>query len=187
MRFLIKTAFWLTLAFLVLPHTPLAKLAVGTDKAERAEQAAVTPAVAVGDSAAHKIPSGDGETKTGPLEAFFAAGKTVDELGSFCTRNASICETGKAVLSSLGMQAKDGARLAQEYLAQEYLAQEYQDVMPGGKPAAKAVSSAIKNIQTKIPETLKNAESISIPVPVSRQTAIGKTDGVHTGTVKQKN
>ncbi|MBB2970125.1 DUF5330 domain-containing protein [Mesorhizobium sp. RMAD-H1] len=170
MRFLIKMAFWLTLAFVVLPHTPLADLAIRTG-----EQDSTRPSSA--ETVVRDSGSEEGPETAGSLDTLFAAQKTLADVSDFCTRNPSICETGKSVFSSLGLQAKDGAHIVHEYL----------NAPSGGQTAASSISSKIEALQVKMPEMPKNGESISIPVPTSREAVTGKMDALHTGTVKHGN
>jgi hypothetical protein len=86
MRFLIKTVFWLTLAFVVLPHTPLADLQRDVTTwagAEPGGEPAVDPAKAAEQA----------------KRTFTAAQQTLSDIGSLCERNPLICETGKAALT----------------------------------------------------------------------------------------
>lgn len=41
---------------------------------------------------------------------------TVNDLRAFCGRNMTICKTGKSFLNSIGEHARDGAKIAYEYL-----------------------------------------------------------------------
>jgi len=166
MRFLLKMAFWLTLAFVVLPHTPLAGLAIRTHD-RSADDAAM-----VRDNA-----PGESREQAEAIDTLLATRKTLGEAGDFCTRNPGICETGRSVLSSLGLQAKDGARIAYEYLNGQL----------DDEPAASAISSKLDALQAKMPEKPKHAENLSIPVPTSREAAAEKMDTLHTGTVKHGN
>ena len=50
------------------------------------------------------------------VEALLAVKDTVNDLGNFCERNSDTCETGKTFFGSLGERARDGARIAYEYL-----------------------------------------------------------------------
>ena len=50
------------------------------------------------------------------VEALLAVKDTVNDLGNFCERNSETCKTGKTFFGSLGERARDGARLAYEYL-----------------------------------------------------------------------
>lgn len=53
---------------------------------------------------------------TTPLDALFALRNTVMDLGSFCERNPATCQTGKSFFGSLGIKARDGARMTYEFL-----------------------------------------------------------------------
>lgn len=50
------------------------------------------------------------------VEAFLAVKDTFNDLGNFCERNSETCKTGRTFFGSLGERARDGARLAYEYL-----------------------------------------------------------------------
>lgn len=50
------------------------------------------------------------------VEALIAVKDTVNDLSNFCERNSSTCETGKTFFGSLGERARDGAKIAYEYL-----------------------------------------------------------------------
>ncbi|EJF90571.1 DUF5330 domain-containing protein [Bartonella tamiae] len=53
---------------------------------------------------------------TNPISAFIALKDTLSDLGGFCDRNATTCETGKTFLGSLSARAKDGAKIAYDYI-----------------------------------------------------------------------
>ncbi|MFT4320684.1 DUF5330 domain-containing protein [Bartonella bacilliformis] len=42
--------------------------------------------------------------------------ETINDLGKFCERNIQTCETGKSFLGSIGEHARNGAKIAYEYL-----------------------------------------------------------------------
>lgn len=93
MRFLIKMVFWMTLAFVVLPHTPLAEL-----QRDMANWAGVTfqdtPAIEPDKTAEKAV-----KTLVTAKEKLATAQEKLGDLSSFCTRNAFLCETGKSALS----------------------------------------------------------------------------------------
>ncbi|PYE88370.1 hypothetical protein [Phyllobacterium leguminum] len=103
MRFLLKMAFWMTLAFVVLPQTPLAELQ--RDMATWAgvtfsddlfsDDLAIEPAKTVEKAA---------KTLSTATEKFATAKEKLEDLSSFCARNAFLCETGKAAVSQ-GMES----------------------------------------------------------------------------------
>lgn len=63
----------------------------------------------------------DGQaTETSTLDALMAVKDTVSDMGGFCERNSETCETGKSFLGSLGERARDGAKIAYEYLDAQF-------------------------------------------------------------------
>jgi len=50
------------------------------------------------------------------LDALMAMRNTVMDLGKFCERNQQTCDTGKSFISTLGLKARDGARITYEFL-----------------------------------------------------------------------
>ncbi|WP_420959886.1 hypothetical protein [Brucella sp. IR073] len=87
MRFLIKTVFWLTLAFVVLPHTPLADLKAEMDHWANAQPAG-NPATEP-DKTAEKA-----------LQTLSNAKEKLTGLTTFCEKNPLLCETGKSAISN---------------------------------------------------------------------------------------
>ena len=51
-----------------------------------------------------------------PFTAIGAAQAAVSDMGQFCVRNPSVCETGQEVASIMAMKAKNGVSLLSEYL-----------------------------------------------------------------------
>lgn len=90
MFFLLRTAFWLSVMLLVLP-LGLDTKSDGPDARDRAQIDA--------------------------MSAFAAAGATVSDMGSFCSRQPDACAVGGEALKLVGERAKSGAALIQDYLA----------------------------------------------------------------------
>jgi len=88
-RFLFKSAFFLTLIFVAI--------------------AFLTP---------HPDQNNQDETagSYSALDALFVVRNTMADLGNFCERNPETCETGKSFFGSLGAKARDGARITYEFL-----------------------------------------------------------------------
>lgn len=62
-------------------------------------------------------PSGEtDEPQIGAVDAFFAARDAISDMSGICERKPEICEVGGALVGSLGMRAREGARLAYEAL-----------------------------------------------------------------------
>ncbi|AQX19410.1 DUF5330 domain-containing protein [Bartonella sp. WD16.2] len=49
-------------------------------------------------------------------DAIIAFKNTITDLGKFCERNVEVCKTGKSLFNPLGERARDGAKIAYEYL-----------------------------------------------------------------------
>ncbi|MHB2265928.1 DUF5330 domain-containing protein [Aliihoeflea sp. PC F10.4] len=62
-------------------------------------------------------PSGDtNEPQVGAVDAFFAARDAIGDVSGICERRPDVCEVGGALVGSLGMRAREGARMAYEAL-----------------------------------------------------------------------
>lgn len=98
-RFLIKSAFWLTLAFIVMPRF------FPADEQNKPQQ---KPAIA--------------EAKREPdsIDQLLANGKTAVELGKLCIDNPSFCQHGTSLVSSAGSGLLEGSRAALEYLSDHF-------------------------------------------------------------------
>ncbi|ERM00057.1 hypothetical protein Q644_07295 [Brucella intermedia 229E] len=100
-RFLIKSAFWLTLAFLVMP-----RIFPPADKQNTPpqEKPAMTGTRREPDS----------------IDQLLANGKTAVELGKLCIDNPSFCQNGTSLVSSAGSGLLEGSRVALEYLSDRF-------------------------------------------------------------------
>jgi hypothetical protein len=87
MGFLVKGAFWFSVVLLSLP------LLDGSES----ESGLPAAGIEVG-------------------ETVQALGVAIADLRAICERHPDVCETGGETLTALGLQARDGARLAYEYL-----------------------------------------------------------------------
>ncbi|MEW9806832.1 DUF5330 domain-containing protein [Mesorhizobium marinum] len=62
-------------------------------------------------------PAGEnGATGVNPIQAFFAAKEAVDDVAGICERKPGVCEVGKAAMHTIGVRAREGARIAYEML-----------------------------------------------------------------------
>lgn len=59
---------------------------------------------------------GSGEDTVSPVQAFFAARAAVEDIRGICERQPDVCETGKAAMHTIGVRAKESARIAYEML-----------------------------------------------------------------------
>lgn len=98
-RFLLKSVFWLSLAFIVMPRF------FAADEQNKPQE---KPAIA--------------ETKREPdsIDQLLANGKTAVELGKLCIDNPSFCQNGTSLVSSAGSGLLEGSRAALEYLSDRF-------------------------------------------------------------------
>lgn len=87
----------------------------------------------------------EGEAAVGPIEAFFAAQAVVGDVAGLCERNPQVCVVGKSALHTIGVRAREGARLAYDMLDEENGAQpvhtgSIDQAAPVGQPAAPAAA-----------------------------------------------
>lgn len=87
-KFLIKTAFWLTLVVFLVPVD---------------DELALTRSVAV-DSA-----------PVGAIEAVGAAQAALDDVGGFCGRNPGVCDVGGRLAETFALKARSLALMAYRY------------------------------------------------------------------------
>jgi hypothetical protein len=60
-----------------------------------------------------EVSDGDGRVDTvGPIQAFFAAKGAVDDIAGMCERKPDVCETGRSALQTIGLKARETARMA---------------------------------------------------------------------------
>lgn len=62
----------------------------------------------------------EGQKPVSTAETVGLAQTVVTDIGSFCVRNPSTCETGGTLLSQMGLKAREGARLAYTWLDKRY-------------------------------------------------------------------
>ena len=59
---------------------------------------------------------GDGNEAVSPFQAMFAAREAVSDVSSICERKPDVCEIGKSALQTIGVRARESARIAYELL-----------------------------------------------------------------------
>jgi hypothetical protein len=61
--------------------------------------------------------TGNGQVETiSPVQAFFAARAAVDDVAGICERKPDVCAAGKVAMHTIGVRAREGARIAFEML-----------------------------------------------------------------------
>lgn len=104
MWFLIKGSFWFSLVLIALPF-------LDTTSRDALEQA---PPLEVGQSMA-------------------AAMEALDDFRQICVRKPEICQTGSETFAALGIRAKEGARIAYQFLDTKFADGEA-DLITGSLP-----------------------------------------------------
>lgn len=69
------------------------------------------------------IPLGGGDDDqpaVGPVETFFAARAVIDDVSGLCERRPEACEVGRSAMQTIGVRAREGARLAYGVLDQHF-------------------------------------------------------------------
>lgn len=55
-----------------------------------------------------------------PMQALFAAREALGDVAGICERKPEICATGKAAMTTIGVRAREGAKVAYEFLDDRY-------------------------------------------------------------------
>lgn len=103
MMFLLRSAFWLTIVFALLPGLPDA----GSKAGGGADAASPTPSTSTATSTAAGI---------NPIDALAAAGAAVSDAGGFCGRQPQACAIGGEVIEAVAERAEAGVRFALSYV-----------------------------------------------------------------------
>ena len=88
-----------------------------------------------------------GEPTVGALETFFAARAVIDDMSGLCERRPEACEVGRSAFHTIGVRAREGARIAYGMLDEQF-----------GEPAQTAETSSGED----------RLHTGSVPVPATR-------------------
>ena len=70
------------------------------------------------------MPLGNGNADSAPqvsaVQALYAAKEAVEDVRGICDRQPRVCDTGSAAFHKIGMTAREGARMAFNYLDARY-------------------------------------------------------------------
>lgn len=58
----------------------------------------------------------DGTPSVGAVQAFMAARDAIGDLSGICERKPDVCETGKSAMHTVGLRAREAARIAYQML-----------------------------------------------------------------------
>ncbi|MBW3098643.1 DUF5330 domain-containing protein [Pseudohoeflea coraliihabitans] len=109
MWFLLKGAFWFSLVLLALPF-----VAGSPETADRRADAVSTDPMAV--------PAAPTEVAGDVGQGLAVAAAAIGDIFAMCERNPAICERGGQTLHALGLQAREGARVAYRLLDEHFAA-----------------------------------------------------------------
>jgi hypothetical protein len=91
---------------------------------------------------------GAGNTdRAGPLETFLAAREAVADLSGLCERKPAVCEIGRSALNTVGLRAREAARIAYEML-DETVGEDRADAGEEGATVGEASATASKGDAT---------------------------------------
>jgi hypothetical protein len=139
MWFLLKAGFWFSAVLLVLP-------------------------LFGGEQAVDDASEGVASEFSSPLavyEAVSAMTVAIDDMRAICERHPDVCETGGEALQALGLQARDGARIALGYLDETF-------GETAAEPSATVAQPALADL---------------LPIKADAAAAIPASDTLSTGTV----
>ncbi|GAA5540284.1 hypothetical protein D8666_00150 [Ochrobactrum soli] len=164
-RFLIKSAIWLSLAFIVMPRF---------FPAEQENKSAEKPAA---------IAETRGEPST--VDQLLANGKTAIEIGKLCMNNPSFCENGTSMISSAGSGLLKGSGQMLDYLSQRFGNKSETPADPQPVAVAEKPETTVSEILSEqaAPQT---SGLINIPIPTSRAAALRALDRRTTGAIPAK-
>ena len=85
----------------------------------------------------------DGAPSVGAIQAFMAAREAIGDVSAICERKPDVCVTGKAAMHTVGIRAREAARIAYEVL----------DKNVGDKQPAAAADALASGAQEIAPDT----------------------------------
>lgn len=96
---------------------------------------------------------GSGEPTIGAVETFLAARAVLDDVSGLCERRPEACEVGRSAFHTIGVRAREGARIAYDMLDEHF-----------GEAAAPADVAAASQADEPL-------HTGSVPVPTGRGAA----------------
>ena len=62
----------------------------------------------------------EGQPTVGAIEAFFAARDAIGDMAGLCERQPDVCEVGRSAMQTIGVRAREGARIAYGLLDEHF-------------------------------------------------------------------
>jgi len=87
---------------------------------------------------------GDQADPVGPLQTFHAARGAFDDITGLCDRRPEVCEVGRSAMTTVGVRAREAARIAFEMLDEHFGEPDRSDVTASipARPASPAPQPA---------------------------------------------
>lgn len=63
---------------------------------------------------------GDGRPAIGPVDTFMAARAVIDDMSGLCERRPDACDVGRSAFQTIGVRAREGARIAYGLLDENF-------------------------------------------------------------------
>lgn len=104
-RFVLKSAFWLGLAFLIMP---------------RLFPSTAHNAISSGDLQQAASETGSNGSAAGTADGLLATGNSLYQVGKFCMDNQALCENGGKLMTNASGQAIQGTASVLDYLSRNY-------------------------------------------------------------------
>lgn len=76
------------------------------------------------------------EDTVGPLEAFIAARGAIGDISGMCERKPEVCEIGKSAIHTIGVRAREGARMAMAAIEEKDAVEADAELTTGSVPAS---------------------------------------------------
>lgn len=98
----------------------------------------------------------DGRVDTvSPIQAFFAAKDAVGDIAGMCERKPDVCETGRSALQTIGLKARETARMAYAWIEEDA----HKIDRPQHEIADREIMTGSIEVPTERAEPLEIAES----------------------------
>ena len=82
----------------------------------------------------------NGAATVSPIQAFLAAREAIGDVTGICERKPDVCETGKSAMHTVGVRAREAARIAFEMLDKNF-----------GEPDTATMTGAIPTPPAEVP------------------------------------
>lgn len=122
------------------------------------------------------IPFGgkNNQPTVGAIEAFLAVRAIVDDMSGLCERRPQACETGRSALHTIGIRARESARIAYDMLSEEPKPVETVNIGEDSFPHGMEPGEPLYTGSVPVPDTdlVAVPEAGPVPVPTARASAM---------------